>query len=207
MNVALISYGTGNIASLNRALKSLGTNSYLAESKNDLNKADSIIFPGVGHFANAAGNLERSGLKDYLIGLISEGIPTLGICLGFQLLTLSSEEAINFPGLGFLPFSTVRLKVENKVLNKIPHLGWNTIHSFTKESKLLNGIDLDRQIFYYSNAFGIYKSDSFQYVHGSYIHEKELVAFVEYKNIYGVQFHPEKSRTQGLKLLENFLKQ
>ncbi len=207
MNVAIISYGTGNIASLGRALRSLGVNSYLAETKNDLVKANSIIFPGVGHFANAANNLEKSGLREYIKNLILDGIPTLGICLGFQLLTLSSEESINLPGLGFLPFYTIRLKVENKILNKIPHLGWNTIHSSSKESKLLNGIDLEEQIFYYSNAFGVLKSDSPEYIQASYIHEKELIALVEYKNIYGVQFHPEKSRQQGLKLLKNFLRQ
>ena len=88
MNVAIISYGTGNIASLSRALRSLGYNSYLAKTKNDLRKADSLIFPGVGHFANAANNLEKSGLKEYIKSLISDGIPTLGICLGFQLLIL-----------------------------------------------------------------------------------------------------------------------
>ena len=207
MNVAIISYGTGNIDSLNRALKSLGSNSYLANSVSDLKKADHVIFPGIGHFANAAKNLENSGLKNYLVSLISDGIPTLGICLGFQLLTLSSEEAPNFSGLGFLPFSTVRIKVNNTILNKVPHLGWNTIYSSSIGSKLLDGIQSDRQLFYYSNAFGILKSNTFKYTHSSYLHEKEMIAIVEYKNIYGVQFHPEKSRAQGLRLLKNFLKQ
>ena len=139
--------------------------------------------------------------------MISDGIPTLGICLGFQLLTQSSEEAINFKGLGFLPFSTIRIKVKNSILNKVPHLGWNSIYKYNEESKLLKGIEFEKQLFYYSNAFGVLKSDTFKDIQATYFHEKEMIALVEYKNIYGVQFHPEKSRNQGLKLLENFLKQ
>ncbi len=205
MEVAIISYGTGNIASLRAAVTSLGASAYLATTISDLKKADTIIFPGVGHFNNASKNLEDSGMKKFLIGLIKEGIPTLGICLGFQLLTISSEESTNYPGLGLLPFKTVKIKVENNLLNKVPHIGWNTIDSINKKSKLLKNIELDRQIFYYSNAFGILKRDSFKHPHATYFHEKEMIALIEYKNIYGVQFHPEKSRSQGLTLLKNFL--
>ena len=206
MNVAIVSYGTGNIASLKAALKTLGAHSFLAENVSDLSKADALIFPGVGHFSNAAENLEKSGIKNCLVKLITDGLPTLGICLGFQLLTLSSEESKEFKGLGILPFSTVRLSVKNTTLNKVPHLGWNNICSSSKESKLLRGIESERQVFYYSNAYGILKPDSFEQTHACYFHEKEIIALVEYKNIYGVQFHPEKSRIQGLKLLNNFLK-
>ena len=205
MTVAIVSYGTGNISSLSSALRSLDSNSYLATTISDLKKANSIILPGVGHFSNAAKNLQKSGLEKYLINLIKDGIPTLGICLGFQLLTLSSEESSTHSGLGLLPFATVRLKVKNTILNKVPHLGWNTIHSYSQESQLLKDIPLDRQIFYYSNAYGICPSQTFPCTQASYIHEKEMIALIEYKNIYGVQFHPEKSRSQGLQLLRNFL--
>ena len=207
MNVAIISYGTGNIASLKAAINSLKANSYLAENINDLKKANKIIFPGVGHFRNAAQNLENSGLKKYLLSLISDGIPTLGICLGFQLLTFSSEESESYSGLGLLPLSTTRIKVKNTILNKVPHMGWNSIYKFTKESKLLKGIDSKNQIFYYSNAYSIVKSDSIKITYASYMHEKEMIAIAEYNNIFGVQFHPEKSRSQGLTLLKNFLNQ
>ena len=205
METAIISYGTGNIASLKAAIRSLGSSAYLAKTISEIKKADKIIFPGVGHFNNAAKNLEDSGMKNFLISLIKEGIPTLGICLGFQLLTISSEESTNYAGLGLLPFKTVRIKVDNNLLNKVPHIGWNTIDSLNKNSKLLKNIELDRQIFYYSNAFGILKKDSFKHTQATYFHEKRMIALVEYKNIYGVQFHPEKSRSQGLTLLKNFL--
>ena len=205
MNVAIISYGTGNIASLFLALEKFNINYYLANSISDLVKSDAIIFPGVGHFNNAAKNLENSGLKKYIVKIIKEGIPTLGICLGFQLLTLSSEESNEFKGLGFLPFSTVRLRVENTILNKVPHLGWNKIYSCNKDSKLLKGIKKDRQIFYYANAYGISPNKKIDAVQANYKHEKEMLALIEFQNIYGVQFHPEKSRTQGLELLKNFL--
>ena len=205
MNVAIISYGTGNIASLSSAIRSLNSTSYLAKSSSDLNKADCIIFPGVGHFENAAKNLENSGMKNPLIQLIKEGIPTLGICLGFQLLTISSEESSNYSGLGLLPFKTIRIKVKNHLLNKVPHLGWNKIYSVNEKSRLLKDIELDRKLFYYANAYGGLKKDSFKQVQATYMHEREMIALVEYKNIYGVQFHPEKSRSQGLTLLKNFL--
>ena len=207
MKVAIVSYGTGNIASLYSALKLIGADSFLAESISDFKKADSLIFPGIGHFANAARNLEKSGLKNYLKSIIADGIPTLGICLGFQLLTQSSEEAQDCKGFGFLPLSTVRIKVSNSILNKVPHLGWNNICKYNENSKLLKGIDFDQQLFYYSNAYGVLKTETFEHIQASYLHEKEMLALVEYKNVYGVQFHPEKSRKQGLRLLQNFLKQ
>jgi len=205
MKVAIVSYGTGNIASLQSALTSLNATSYLAKNITEFKKADSIIFPGVGHFANAAKNLEELGIKNYLINLIKDGIPTLGICLGFQLLTMSSEESIKYQGLGLLPFKTLRIEVKNTLLHKVPHIGWNTIKSLNKNSKLLRDIQLDKQNFYYSNAYGVSKKGLFRGVLASYKHEKEMIALVEYKNIYGVQFHPEKSRSQGLTLLRNFL--
>ena len=205
MNVAIVSYGTRNIASLQAALRTLNANSFLAKNIAEFKKADSIIFPGVGHFDNAAKNLEELGIKNDLINLIKDGIPTLGICLGFQLLTMSSEESSNYLGLGLLPFNTLRLKVENTLLHKVPHIGWNSINSLNKNSKLLKGIELDKQVFYYSNAYGVLKKDLFEGIQAIYVHEKEMIALAEYKNIYGVQFHPEKSRSQGLTLLKNFL--
>ena len=81
-------------------------------------------------------------MKNFLISLIKEGIPTLGICLGFQLLTISSEESTNYAGLGLLTFKTLRIKVDNNLLNKVPHIGWNTIDSLNKNSKLLKNIEL-----------------------------------------------------------------
>ncbi len=205
MKVAIVSYGTGNIASLQSALTSLNATSYLAKNIAEFKKADSIIFPGVGHFSNAAKNLEELGIKNYLINLIKDGIPTLGICLGFQLLTMSSEESSNYLGLGLFPFKTLRIEVNNSLLHKVPHIGWNTIKSLNKCSKLLKDIQLDKQLFYYSNAYGVLKKDLFNGVQACYEHEKEMIALAEYKNIYGVQFHPEKSRSQGLTLLKNFL--
>ena len=205
MKVAIVSYGTGNIASLQSALRSLNATSYLAENIADFKKADSIIFPGVGHFEHAAKNLEELGIKNHLINLIKDGIPTLGICLGFQLLTRSSEESSKYLGLGLLPLKTLRIEVKNTLLYKVPHMGWNAIKSLNKRSKLLKNIKLDKQVFYYSNAYGVLKKDLFKGVQACYEHEKEMMALAEYKNIYGVQFHPEKSRSQGLTLLRNFL--
>ena len=206
INVAILDYGTGNIASLSSAINSLNANAYLANNLNDIKRADSLILPGVGHFGHALKNLKRNCLIEPIIELVKEGLPTLGICLGFQILTLSSEEADGKEGIGLLPLRTIRLKQEHPKIYKIPHIGWNIL-SLKKHnnSKLLKGISEDSRLFYFCNSYGIKASKSFRGTSAEYKHEDNMIGLVEYRNIYGVQFHPEKSRKQGLQLMKNFL--
>ncbi len=204
-NIAIIDYGSGNISSLFSAFRSIGAQAYLASTSEDLKKANAFVLPGVGHFGYASENLKSKSIREPLIEHINNGIPTLGICLGFQLLTKTSEESKNSSGLGLLPLKTIHLKPKNSLKYKIPHIGWNYIQKTSLNSTLLENIPSERQIFYYSNSYGILPSDEFPAMQANYIHEMPLVAILEYKNIYGVQFHPEKSRIQGLQLLKNFL--
>lgn len=208
-SIAIIDYGTGNIASLDQAFDAIGACAHLASAPEHLKGVDAIVLPGVGHFGPARERLSSSGMEHALLELITTGIPVLGICLGFQLLTRSSEEAPAAKGLGLLPLHTTRLRPINTRAHKVPHLGWNTISpdsvSAAPPPILLAGIEPDSCLFYFANAYAIASCQRFQGPRALYQHERSWLALVQHGNIHGVQFHPEKSRSQGLKLLRNFL--
>jgi imidazole glycerol-phosphate synthase subunit HisH len=208
-SIAIVDYGTGNIASLDQAFNAIGARAHLASAPEQLKGVDAIVLPGVGHFGPARERLSSSGMEHTLLELITSGLPVLGICLGFQLLTRSSEEAPAAKGLGLLPLHTTRLRPTNTRAHKVPHLGWNTIDLATGPAApppvLLAGIAPDPCLFYFANAYAIAPCQSFQGPQALYQHERPWLALVQHGNIHGVQFHPEKSRKQGLKLLRNFL--
>lgn len=203
--VAIVSYGTGNIASLEESFAAIGAKAYLASTPEGLRQADALVLPGVGHFGAAMEALLDTGLLTALQQRILEGLPTLGICLGFQILTAGSEEAPGLAGLGLLPSRTERLRPPDTRRFKVPHLGWNTISSSNHQPRLLRGIETCQQIFYYANAYGVLPGDSSELASAYYRHGQTWLALVEQGNVHGVQFHPEKSRRQGLQLLSNFL--
>lgn len=203
--VAIISYGTGNLASLNDALEAVGAECYVANAASDLAGSDALVLPGVGHFRHAMNFFRASGLIEPTLERIRSGVPTLGICLGFQLLTLSSEEAGGAAGLGLLPCATVRIRPAATHVHKVPHLGWNAIHTSTGAPRLLTGIPAEDQVFYYANAYAVSRAQKLLPPLATYQHGSEYVGLIEQGSLFGVQFHPEKSRTQGLRLLKNFL--
>jgi glutamine amidotransferase len=203
--VVIVPYGTGNISSLQESFEAITAQAKLASCADDLQRADALVLPGVGHFGAAMASLRQSGLLPVLLQRIADGVPTLGICLGFQLLTASSEEAPGIAGLGLLPLRTERLRPQNTRRYKVPHLGWNEIEDSQSAPRLLSGITADQQLFYYANAYGVAPSTQLSGPQAYYHHGDRWLALVEYANIFGVQFHPEKSRRQGLQLLRNFL--
>jgi len=204
--VAIISYGTGNIASLHEAFLAIGARCRPARVSADLVGADAVVLPGVGHFGSAVASLAQGGLQEVLVEQIHAGMPTLGICLGFQLLTFSSEEAPASPGLGLLPLRTERIRPFDTTRQKVPQLGWNSLVNLADPPpRLLLGIDQDRQLFYFANAYAVAPTAAFDGVSAYYNHCRGWLGLVEHGNIHGVQFHPEKSRSQGLQLLRNFL--
>lgn len=203
--VGIIDYGTGNIASLDLAFAELGVATCLIQSPEQLHHLDAVVLPGVGHFEPSRLTLQSNGVQEALIALIHSGLPTLGICLGFQLLTVCSEEAPQADGLGLLPMRTERLRPTNTKLHKVPHLGWNSLSSPAEQPRLLAGIAPRDRLFYFANAYAIAPNASHSGPQALYQHERPWLAIVEQANIHGVQFHPEKSRRQGLQLLRNFL--
>lgn len=205
--VGIIDCGTGNIASLEMALAAVGAVPSIVRDPADLADLAAVILPGVGHFGSASAALHESGLAKELNQRAGAGLPLLGICLGFQLLTHASEEAPGAAGLGMLPLTCQRLRPHNTHLHKVPHMGWNTLElePMSAGSRLLHGIAPEKQRFYFANAYAIARDPKFATIQATYLHEHAWLGLVEDGSISGVQFHPEKSRGQGLQLLRNFL--
>jgi len=205
LSLAIVDYGAGNISSIQAALGQMGLKPSLASQPTDLRNIDSVILPGVGHFGAASDALMSSGLFSVLRDRVIAGMPLLGICLGFQLLGQTSEEAPCAVGLGLLPMASQRLRPQNSCIYKVPHLGWNTLLAQGSATRLLDGITPDKRCFYFSNAYAVAPDNTFLPHQATYSHESRWLALVEHEHIFGVQFHPEKSRGQGLQLLRNFL--
>ena len=201
--IAIINYGLGNLSSIQNMCKRLGIDAVITNDEEILNKASKLILPGVGHFKKGMENLHSSGLKTLLDKMVLEDKkPILGICLGAQLMTKHSEEG-DVNGLGWVDAVTVKFD-ENKINNhKIPHMGWTDIKTVDENPLWKNLPDEPR--FYFVHTY-----------HFQFQEQDEISAMADYsypfacafhkKNIYGTQFHPEKSHKFGMKVLENFSK-
>ncbi|MEM2319837.1 MAG: imidazole glycerol phosphate synthase subunit HisH [Candidatus Bathyarchaeia archaeon] len=188
-------YGVGNLFSLKCALEKVGFTVSIGLLKRQLKQAEAIILPGVGDFSTASKNL--SPIKDTLIGLANGGIPIIGICLGMQLLFQKSEEGEG-EGLALLEGESVHLP---KVV-KVPHMGWNTVQT-VKQNYLFEGLK-SGLYYYFAHSYYTIPADR-EVICGETTYGTTFASVVAKQNIFGTQFHPEKSGTQGLKFLENFL--
>ena len=204
-SIGIVDYGTGNIASLEMAISDLNAVSLSVRNVRDLSSVDALILPGVGHFGPAALAMETNNIRNSLLSLIDQGLPVLGICLGFQVLTGASEEAPGVQGLGVLPGFAQRIRPTNVQVYKVPHMGWNRLLTAAGSPRLLHGIQDEQRIFYFANAFGVAADSSSNSTYALYRHESPWFGLVEQDSVFGVQFHPEKSRMQGLQVLRNFL--
>lgn len=191
--IALIKYRAGNITSLSNALDRLNVHFFLAETPEELEKADGVIFPGVGHAYTAMESLKENGIDEWLKNTKK---PVLGICVGMQLLFESSSEG-NTQGLGVIPGSLTKFESKDE---KVPHMGWNTLQS-NSDHPLLKGIGKNEYL-YFVHSYYAPESD-FTLATCEYI--TPFSAMVEKDNFLGVQFHPEKSGFTGSKILKNFL--
>ena len=201
--LAIIDYGLGNLGSIANMLKVIGEKSVITNNKEKIMEADRIILPGVGSFDIGMKNLQDMDLCVILQDEAKRGKPMLGICLGMQLLGRKSEEGKQ-NGLGLIPFDNVRFNFSPGCGLKIPHMGWDIV-DFKQESPLLQGINGTQQRYYFVHTYHAI-CDSENDVLMTCDYGYEFAAAVCNKNVYGVQFHPEKSHDFGLKLLENFVK-
>lgn len=200
MTVAIIKYGMGNVASVQKVLKKLGYHSIITDNHSEIKEADFILLPGVGSFKKGMENLKNSGLINLLTDeVVSKKKPFLGICLGMQLIATKGTEPEPADGLGWIDGEVI--KIHSKKGLRIPHLGWNTIstegsNDFYKE---FNNLDLYFIHSYHFQALNI-EDITIMVNYG-----EKLVAGLQKENIYAMQFHPEKSQEAGMGLLKKIL--
>lgn len=199
--VAIVDYGVGNLFSLKSSFKVIGADVVVTSDADIIQKADKIILPGVGAFGDAAKRLSSSGLGGCLISAANSGKPLLGICLGMQLLFNKSYEYGEHKGLGLIP-GTVRpiADVISEDL-KIPHIGWNSLKIKGQQSPIFKYIK-DGDFVYFVHSF--YAAECDNYVIASTEYGASLTAAAANKNVFGCQFHPEKSGEVGLNILKAF---
>jgi imidazole glycerol-phosphate synthase subunit HisH len=199
--ITIIDYGMGNTGSIVNMLKKIGIKSQITSAPEEIAKARKIILPGVGHFDRAMEKISQNGLREILDQkALKEKVPFLGICLGMQLLTKSSEEG-QCVGFGWIPAKTVRFHFSKESNLKIPHMGWNLAHIATP-SPLTENFEPEHR-FYFVHSYHAQVEDE-KYSILKTEHGYSFDSAIQNDNIFGVQFHPEKSHRFGMRLLENF---
>lgn len=203
--IVVIDYGMGNLHSVHKALEVVGAKARVTSRPEEIRKADKIVFPGVGSFGEAMDELERRKLIKPIKDAIRAGVPFLGLCLGLQLLFDKSEEAPGVRGLCVIRGEVKRFRTKGL---KVPHMGWNNIAYSLKlkagSQKLLKGAPNGSYMYFVHSYYAVPKD------------KKDILTTTDYgirfasgvckDNVYGLQFHPEKSQAMGLKILENFIK-
>jgi imidazole glycerol-phosphate synthase subunit HisH len=199
--VAIVNYGLGNLTSILNMHKRLGLQAVITSDPEEIRRADRLLIPGVGHFKKGMDNLNESGLKQLLDELVlKEKKPVLGICLGAQLLTKHSEEG-NVDGLGWVDAVTVRFDQSKLNGRKVPHMGWSDI-TVKDDNPLWLNLPAEPR-FYHVHTFHFVFEQPAE-ISATATYGYEFVCAFRKENIYGTQFHPEKSHKFGMKVLENF---
>ncbi|MDK2798606.1 MAG: imidazole glycerol-phosphate synthase subunit HisH [Clostridiales bacterium] len=197
--IAIIDYDVGNLHSVEKAFQFLGYKAVVSDDKDLIQRADAVVLPGVGAFADAMDSLRRTGMDQLIYKLVDAHKPFLGICLGMQLLFDYSEEGGTPKGLGILPGSIKRIPNQQDL--KVPHMGWNKLN-ITQKNELLNHLPM-RPYVYFVHSYYL-KAKNREDVIATTRYGTEIDVAVNRGNIYATQFHPEKSGEIGLKILDNF---
>jgi glutamine amidotransferase len=197
--IAIVNYGMGNLGSVFNMFKRIGVEAQILDRPDDLLTAKKILLPGVGAFDNAMKRINESGFLDVLNQkALVEKVPILGICLGMQLLTRGSEEG-SLQGLGWIAADTIRFPNHNGL--KVPHMGWNLVHP-ASPSPLCVSLPIEPR-FYFVHSYHVHVDDERNSILKC-TYGVDFDAAVQHENIFGAQFHPEKSHKFGMRLLENF---
>ena len=198
--IGIIDYGVGNLFSLTSSFKAVGADVFVSGEEKELLKAEKLILPGVGAFGDAADKLRSTGLDKFVISQAEKGVPLLGICLGMQLLFEKSYEYGEREGLGLLKGQVVPMHSKVNGL-KLPHMGWNKLQLRKPESRLFANTNEGEHVYFVHSFCAENCEDSLAAVTE---YGMTVTAAVEKENIYGCQFHPEKSGEAGLKILKAF---
>lgn len=196
--VAIIDYGMGNLRSVQKAFEYVGCEALVTQDPNKIRDASHVVLPGVGAFSDAIQNLDKAGLIDSIYKSVKAGKPFLGICLGLQLLFENSCEGGTFTGLSLLPGQVKKLHAKLNI--KIPHMGWNELQY--KPSPIFS--QLSNPCFVYFVHSYYVEPEVNEHAIGTTFYGLDITVAVNKDNIYGLQFHPEKSGLAGLKILKNF---
>jgi glutamine amidotransferase len=192
----IFDYGVGNLLSLKCALEKVGLNAKIGVSAQQLKKADAIALPGVGSFSAAITKLDA--VKDTLLTAVDSGTPLIGICLGLQLFFPESEEG---PGTGLSLFEGKNVRLRGEV--KVPHMGWNTLR-LVKQNPLFDGVADESYVYFVHSLYPVPTDEEIVVAETEY--GTTFTSAIVSKNVFGTQFHPEKSGDIGLKILKNFAK-
>jgi len=200
--IAIINYGMGNLGSIKRKMDIMGFKSMITSDQANIKTSNKIILPGVGHFAKAVSEIKKRGLWDLISDqVIIEKKPILGICLGMQLMVRHSEEG-ETDGFEWIDANVIRFKVSDTRKFKVPHMGWNTTKQ-VKDSPLFEKINLDSE-FYFVHSYHV-QCNNPEDILAETTYDYPFTAAFQKENIFGVQFHPEKSHDAGETLLRNFV--
>ena len=199
--VAIVDYGVGNLFSLVSSFSAIGEEVVATSDASIIRKADKIVLPGVGAFEDASTKLFESGLADVVVEQVKKGKPLLGICLGMQLLFEKSFEYGEHKGLGLIKGQIKPIEDVIPKGYKIPHIGWNALNFVKKDSKLFKNISDGDHVYFVHSYYG---ADCQESVSATAEYGVPLTASVESGNVYGCQFHPEKSGRVGLNILRAF---
>ncbi|MFA5356989.1 MAG: imidazole glycerol phosphate synthase subunit HisH [Candidatus Omnitrophota bacterium] len=199
--IAIIDYGMGNIHSVQKAVESMGERVIVTNDPGQVSSSDKAILPGVGAFDDAMEELKKRGLAEELAGYVKKGKLLLGICLGMQLLLESSEEAKRSGGLGFLKGEVKKFDAKSGL--KVPHMGWNQLKINNPTCPLLKGVDEGSYVYFCHSYYPNPQDKEVAATTTGYGIDFTSIFWKD--NIYGTQFHPEKSQEAGLKILKNFV--
>jgi glutamine amidotransferase len=207
MKIAIINYDIGNVQSILNAFEKQGVNAILTREKNEILDADGVILPGVGAFSFGMGNLKKYNLINTINEYVKTNKPFMGICLGMQMLFEESEEFGKTLGLGLISGEVIKLPIQNSKFEKLPHVSWNELSqkNIGWDQTILNEIEENSDMYFVHSFIAIPKDDRHILSTTEYS-GYEFCSSVKKDNIYGCQFHPEKSGKIGLKIINNFIK-
>ncbi len=199
--IGILDYGIGNVGSIQNMLKKAGAACRIVHTASELDACEKLILPGVGAFDDGMARLDASGMRAALDGAVTQGKPVLGICLGMQMLGLTSEEGQR-AGLGYIPFSNIRFRLAQQPALKVPHMGWDVVTLPDEGDPLVRGI-VEQPRYYFVHSYHAQCEDA-----GDALmlcdYGYPFAAAVRHGNVRGTQFHPEKSHRFGMALLKNF---
>ena len=199
--ITIVDYGMGNLASVNNAIKRYTDQVVVSSMPDDIKKTDKLILPGVGAFKDAYDEIGKRGLINSILDFIKSGKPFLGICLGLQLLFTKSFEGGEYKGLDIIKGDVVSLQKDKGI--KIPHMGWNNLKPEKPNCPLLKGVS-EQAYMYFVHSYYVAPEDV-SVIAATTDYGSRFCSMIWKDNIYAMQFHPEKSQEEGLKIIKNFV--